>query len=448
MSRRTSRVARALAVGVIALGSTLPGLAQAFGLIRDAEIERTLASMSAPVFSAAGLSPASIDIFIINDPSLNAFVAGGRNVFLHTGLLIQLETPEQLIGVIAHETGHIAGGHLARRMINLRNAQGPALIGLLLGVAAAAAAGSGDAGAAIAMGSQSLITRNLLRFNRAEEAAADQAALDYLARARVSPEGMLQVLEKFRGQEVLSVGNLDPYTLTHPLSTQRVQLIQREVAAAQSRSFPDDPERDYWHARMRAKLEGFLSSPQRVLDKYEDAAETETVLYAKAVAYHRLPDQPRALAAMDRLLALRPNDPFYLELKGQLLFEQARPEEAVTFYRKAVAAAPAEPLLKAGLGRVLLALGTKSADAEALQILESARRDDPGDPSMLRDLAVAYNRAGNDGMAALVTAERLALGGDRKDAALHARRASTILPEGSPGWLRAQDIVALADEKE
>ncbi|MBK0397981.1 M48 family metalloprotease [Limibaculum sp. M0105] len=448
MTRRASRLARLTAAAVIGLGATLPNLAHAFGLIRDAEIERTLADMSAPVFSAAGLSPATIDIYIINDPSLNAFVAGGRNVFLHTGLLVQLGTPEELIGVIAHETGHIAGGHLTRRMINLRNAQGPALIGLLLGIAAAAAAGSGDAGAAIAAGSQSLITRNLLRFNRGEEAAADQAALDYMARARVNPEGMLKVLERFRGQEVLSVGNLDPYTLTHPLSTQRMQLIEREVAESKGRSYPSDPERDYWHGRMRAKLEGFLSNPQRVLDKYENAEETEQVLYAKAVAYHRLPDQAKALAAMDRLLALRPNDPFYLELKGQLLFEQAHPEEAVSYYRKAVAAAPDEPLLKAGLGRVLIALNTKATDAEALKVLESARRDDPGDPSMLRDLAIAYSRAGNDGMAALVTAERFALNGDRKDAALHARRASTILPQGSPGWLRAQDIVALADEKD
>ncbi|MDT8343624.1 MAG: M48 family metalloprotease [Thermohalobaculum sp.] len=445
MTTRATRLLRLAMAGLIAFGSGLPAIAQSFGLIRDAEIERTLASMSAPVFTAAGISPASVDLFIINDPSLNAFVAAGRNIFLHTGLLIQLETPEELIGVIAHETGHITGGHLARRMIQLRNAQGPALIGLLLGIAAGVAAGSSDAGTAIAMGSQSLITRNLLRFSRAEEASADQAALDYMARAQVNPDGMLKVLEKFRGQEVLSVGNLDPYTLTHPLSTQRVQLIQREVAATAGRDFPPDPQRAYWHARMRAKLEGFLQSPQRVIDRYEGAPETETVLYAKAVAYHRMPDPRQALAAMDRLLVLRPDDPFYLELKGQILFEQAQPAEAVGYYRRAVVAAPSEPLLKSGLGRVLLALNTPAASAEALRILESARRDDSGDTAMLRDLAVAYSRAGDQGMATLVTAERLALGGNTKDAALHARRASSILAEGSPGWLRAQDIVALDD---
>ena len=441
MRRPLKRLAGALA---LLAAIVLPLGAGAATLIRDAEIERTLSRMSAPVFSAAGLTPSSIEIYVIADSSLNAFVAGGRNIFLHTGLLTKLDTPEKLVAVIAHETGHIAGGHLARRAITLREAKGPAMLGMLLAVAAGIA-GGGEAGVAVAAGSQQVLMRNMLRYNRAEEAAADQAALDYLARAKVNPKGMLQVLQLFRGQEVLSFGNLDPYTLTHPLSTQRVQLIEREVGAAQARSFPEDPERAYWHARMRAKLEGFLQDPQRVLDRYEGAEESEFVLYAKAVAWHRLPDESRALAAMDRLLARRPQDPFYLELKGQILFERNKPEAAVGYYRRAVSEAPDEPLLKSGLGRVLLALGNASADAEALKVLEEARRLDEADASMLRDLAIAYDRAGNRAMATLATAERFALSGDTEDAALHAERAASILPQGSPGWLRAQDIIALHD---
>jgi predicted Zn-dependent protease len=244
---------------------------------------------------------------------------------------------------------------------------------------------------------------------------------------------------------VLSFGNLDPYTLTHPLSTQREQLITRAVEEARGRSYPADPERDYWHGRMRAKLEGFLDNPERVLDRYEHAEPTETVLYARAVAYHRLPDPPRAIETVDRLIALRPDDPFYIELKGQILHESGRTREAVPLYRRAVALAPQEPLLKAGLGRVLLAQETPEASREALEVLESARRADSGDISLLRDLAVAYDRAGERGMATLLTAERLAVGGDREDAVLLAGRASALLPEGSPGWLRAQDILALAE---
>jgi len=429
------------AVTAAVLGAS-PGLASAMGLIRDAEIERTLKNMSAPIFRAAGYGPDGINIYILNDSSINAFVAGGTNMFLHSGLLITLETPDELLGVIAHETGHIAGGHEARRAINIRNARGPALLGALLAVAAGVA-GSGAAGTAALAGSQSAILRTLLSYNRGEEAAADQAALSYLEQAGDSPEGLLKVLERFRGQEVLSVGNIDPFILTHPLSTERLQLIERRVDEAKTHQFKDDPERDYWHARMRAKLHGFLDNPERVLDELEGEPETEVNLYARTLALYRLPDIKAAMASVDRLMKMRPGDPFYTELKGQFLFETGRPDEAVPLYREAVRLAPGEPLLEAGLGRTLLALNQPKADKEALQVLQKARDRDLGDALALRDLATAYSRAGDDGMAALATAERYALTGRKEDAALFAKRAAAALPVGSPGWLRAQDILAL-----
>ena len=442
LRRFSGYLTAALAALAMAL---LPQAAAAIGLIRDAEIERTLGRMSRPVFQAAGLSPQSIDIYIVNDRDLNAFVAGGSNIFLYSGLLMTLETPEELLGVIAHETGHIAGGHQARRSVNLRDARGPALLGVLAGIAAAAA-GGGQAGAAIAAGSQSAVQRSLLAYNRGEEAAADQAAIDYLLRAGIDPAGLRKVMERFRGQEVLTLGNVDPYVLTHPLSTERMQLIERRTDEAAARSFPDDPERAYWHARMRAKLRGFLESPQRVLDSLAGKPETEETLYAKAVALYRKPDFPAALAAMDRLIAKRPDDPYYTELKGQILFELGRPDEAVPLYRRAAALAPDEPLILAGLGRALLALNRPDSNAEALDILQEARANDLGDAAALHDLATAYSRAGQDGMAALATAERYALTGRTKDAVVIARRAVAVLPEGSPGWLRAQDILALDTE--
>ncbi|MFQ5565044.1 MAG: M48 family metalloprotease [Paracoccaceae bacterium] len=429
--------------GLVALATGLAAQpAAAVGLIRDAEIERTLRSMTAPIFEAAGFPPGGIDLYIINDRSLNAFVANGNNMFLHTGLLQTLETPEELLAVIAHETGHIAGGHQARRQINIRNAKGPALLGLLVGVAAGVA-GGGEAATAVIAGSQSAIQRTLLRYNRGEEAAADQAALDYLARARINPSGMLKLLGRFRGQEVFNLGNVDPFILTHPLSTERMQLIERRVAEASSRQYPADPEREYWHRRMRAKLSGFLDSPERVLNRLAGAPETEEVLYTKAVALYRLPAMSEALAATDRLIALRPGDPFDIELKGQILFETGRAEQAVPLYRQAVRLAPGEPQLEAGLGRALLSLKRPEANAEALAALQDARRRDLADAVALRALATAYSRAGDYGMAELATAERFALTGSVEDAILHARRAAAEMPEGSPGWLRAQDILSL-----
>ena len=253
-------------------------------------------------------------------------------------------------------------------------------------------------------------------------------------------------MRRFRGQEVFNLGNIDPFVLTHPLSTERMQLVERRVAEAAGRQYPANPERAYWHGRMRAKLIGYLDSPERVLNRLEGEPETEQALYTRAVALYRLPAMSEAIAATDRLIALRPDDPFYIELKGQILFETGHPEQAVPLYRQAVRLAPSEPLLEAGLGRALLALGRPEADAEALKVLRNARRRDLADATALRALATAYSRAGDHGMAELATAERYALTGNVNDAMLHARRAAAELPEGSPGWLRAQDILSLKTE--
>jgi len=432
--------------GLAAMAAGLPALpAPAAGLIRDAEIERTLKRMATPIFEAAGFRPDTIDIYILNDNDINAFVANGRNMFLNSGLLMTLETPEELQGVIAHETGHIAGGHEARRAINLRNARGPALLGMLAGIAAGVAGGP-QVGTAVIAGSQSALQRGLMQYSRGEEASADQAALEYLDRAGINPAGLQKVLQRFRGQEVFTIGNIDPFILTHPLSTERMQLIDHHVAETAGHSYSVDPNIAYWHGRMRAKLSGFLDVPTRVLDKLEGKPETEEVLYARAVALYRLPALKEALAAIDRLIALRPADPFYLELKGQVLFETGHAAKAVPLYRQSVKLAPGETLLEAGLGRALLALNKPETDRKALEVLQEARRRDPADADALRNLATAYARAGDQGMASLATAERFALTGDTENAMVQARRAAATLKEGTPGWLRAQDILSLKAE--
>ncbi|MEM0921855.1 MAG: M48 family metalloprotease [Pseudomonadota bacterium] len=412
------------------------------GLVRDAEIERTLRMMTDPLLQAAGLNPSTVKLHMVNDRSLNAFVAGGPNIFLNTGLMIALETPEELQGVIAHEIGHITGGHAARRAIKLRAARGPALLGLLAGIAVGAA-GGGVAGAAVAQGAQGAILRDFLRHNRAEEAAADQAALNYLAGAGIDPAGLQRVFQRFRGQEVFTVGNIDPYAVTHPLSSQRIQLIDRRVAQTDRSALSADPEMTYWHGRTRAKLIGFLDNPERVLRQMEGKPETEEVLYAKAVALHRAPAPREAIAAADRLIAMRPSDPYYIELKGQILYESGQAAAAVPLYRRATVLEPNNALLQSGLGRALLSLEDPAADREALEVLRAARRSDLFDATSLRSLATAYSRAGDIAMATLVTAERHALTGRTEDAVLQARRAEKLLPEGSPSWLRAQDILSL-----
>lgn len=435
------RLAPAALAGLLALG---PGPGSAQGLIRDAEIEGTLRALAEPVFRGGGVSPESIRLFIIADRRLNAFVAGGRNIFLHTGLLMRLSTPAQIQAVLAHELGHINGGHLARRGVELQNASSAMAIGVLLAIAAGAAGGA-DAAAAVLTGSVQLVGRNFLAFSRGEEASADQAAMTYLEAAGIDPTGMLEVLNIFRGQEALAAGRIDPYAQTHPMSVERLMLVERRVAASPWRGREADPALAYRVERMRAKLEGFLERPERVLSKLDPADESEFALIRRAVALHRLPDPAGALRAVDALVAKRPRDPFYVELKAQILLESGRAEESIPFWRRAAELAPREPLIRASLARALLARGDPKLDAEAVKLLEAATRDDPANAGALRDLALGYARTGREGLAALATAERYALATRFADATLHARRAAALLPEGSPGWLRAQDILLVGE---
>jgi predicted Zn-dependent protease len=431
--------ARALIAALLALALTLGAApARALSLIRDAEIERTLGSIADPILRAAGLSPARVNIYIVEDRGLNAFVAGGDNLFLHTGLLARLEGIDELRAVIAHEVGHIAGGHVARRDQALAGARGVAGVGLAL--AAAAAIGSPGAGVAIATGTSQAAQRSALAHSRAEEAGADQAGLRYIATIGADPAAVLRVMKLFRGQEALRVGRQDPYARTHPMWSDRIALLEARVAELPPGAPPSATEA-YWHRRMVAKLDGFLDAPGRTLSRYPEGDGAEHALLARAVAYHRSPDIPRAMAAVDALIASRPDDPYYRELRGQFLLESGHAAPAAESYRGAVALAPDAPLILAGLGRALLNLDDPSADAEARDALARSAAADPANPAVLRDLALAHARLGDEGRAALATAERYALTGEFADAYHSAARAAALLPAGTPAWRQAQDIV-------
>ena len=443
------RFAKAVALAAATFSAfclTAPAaLAQSF--IRDAEIERTLGRLTEPIFEAADLPPDSIDVLILSDPNLNAFVFGGRNMVFNTGLLARLDTPEALMSVIAHETGHITGGHLTRRAVNARNLQGPAAAGLLLAILAGAVAGAPEVGVAGALGTQSALQRSFLAYSRAEEASADQAGATFLEKAGVDPKYALDVLKIFRGQEVFQAGVVDPYALTHPLSRERLSLLEDRAATSAARGGRVSEDLRYWHLRMRAKLAAFLNRPARTLSALEtvENPDHEINVMRRAIALHLLPDPNGALQAVDSLIALRPDDPYYHELKGQILFESGRGVEAIEPYRKAVSLAPGEALILGGLARALLAENDPANDEEALGILEEALRGGAAEPSLLRDAAVAYARRGDEGKAALATAERYALTGQPQLALRHTKRALDQLPVGSPGWLKADDIRAVAE---
>jgi predicted Zn-dependent protease len=441
-----SNTLRKAGFGLVALAALVAAQtpAQAAGAgIRDAEIERLLRRFSDPIFKAGGLDPKAVKIYILNDPSLNAFVSGGQNVFIHTGMIMTVDTPNELKGVIAHETGHITGGHLARGPEAYAKAEIPMLVGMLAGVAAIAA-GVPDLGMALLIGSQSVAQREVLAYSRTQESAADQAGMKFMNATGQSPRGMMMVFDRFADQEALSGYRQDPFIRSHPLSRDRISAMQSLVEESPFREKKDSTTDLADYELMRAKLRGFIETPEVVLRRYPASDRSAPARYARAAAYFRGAQLDRALPEIDSLIAERPAYAYYWELKGQILLESSRAKDSVAPYRKAVELAPDEPLIRASLGAALLATEDDSLIPEAKKHLKAALKDEPDNGMAWFYLSLAYGETGDEGLAALATAERYYTLGGYGQAVGFAQRAAAKLKEGTNDWQRANDIVAIA----
>lgn len=434
-----ARVVTLLTALALVISSTA---AQAVSLLRDPDIEHALQRMAAPVLYAAGLG-GNIKILMVDDQRLNAFVIDHGHIFINSGMIMRMNTPEMLQSVIAHEAAHIANGHIARRMANLDSARTTAGLGLALGLAAAAVSGRGDVGAALAFGAQSSALRQFLAHTRAEESSADQSGIRYLARAGIDPSGTLAVHRLFEGQELLAASRQDPYMRTHPLTRDRLRAAEGFVAAYAGNAKPN-PELDYWYDRARGKTTAFIRPTKWTLSRYQESKAEDVRHMRLAVAYHRQQNTAKALSHIDQALAARPDDAYYYELKAQILLESRQFQNAVTAYKKADELAPGNALILGGLGRALL---TVNRPKEALQYLEAARARDFRDARVLRDLGSAYAQTNQHGMASLLAAERYALANRLDDAEIHARRAMARLPQGSSAFNRADDIARAAKRR-
>lgn len=421
-------------------------------LIRDAEIEGLMRLYTKPIFQAAGLSPGVVKVYLINDQSINAFVAGGQRIFINTGLLTQAKTPNEVIGVLAHETGHIAGGHLARMGQELDRQSTTVIIGMLLGAAAMAggmATGEGDAmraGQGIMSGSGTLAQRMVLNYARAMESSADQAALKFLNATGQSAAGMLTLFQKLANQSIASAQFVDPYVLSHPMPFERIRNL--EVAAKASPYFnkKDSPELVMRHQLMQAKLTGFLT-PYLVFQKYPTSDTSMPARYARAIVMFRQGDTRNALPVIDSLIADLPKNPYFWELKGQALLEGGNPAKAIAPLTQAVKLLPSNGLIKIMLAQALIGTETPANAQTALRNLREAARSENDVPSVYKLTAMAYGQLGDIPRAELATAEAAYLQGDRKLAIEKAQIASKTFKRGSPEWLRANDILNYTRKK-
>jgi predicted Zn-dependent protease len=411
-------------------------------VLRDSETELLFRDMSKPLIAAAGLDRKT-DVVLLQDPEINAFVATGQTVYIQTGLLLASDNVNQLQGVIAHELGHVAGGHAIRIQDGDKEASNISLATMVLG-ALAMAAGAGDAAMGIMMAGQRAALGRFLAFTRTQESSADSAGARYLSAAGISGKGSLEFFKKLQNQEYrLAIKQEGSYDRTHPLSSERIAALLDVYQRDPAWNRPPDPALEARFQRIKAKLLGFVN-PRLAIDRYPESDRSIPAHYARAYAYHVGAYPQKALSEADALLKMTPNDPFFLELKGQILLESGRPADAIAPLREATARAGDQPLIASMLGHALIATEKREHFVEAKQVLKAAVNRDNQNPFAWYQLGIIYDREGDLARAALATAERNNLEGNPKQALASAEMALKGIPSGSPDYLRAQDIAMVS----
>ena len=412
-------------------------------IIRDTEIEEILHQDADPIFLAAGIDPKNVKIILIGTREINAETGAGPVIAINTGLIQETKNPNELIGVIAHETGHAAGGHIARSDEGMKGPLRTFLLTMGLGILAAAA-GAPDAGAALMANANYFATLDYLGYSREQEARADQAAATYLEKAGESGRGLVDFFDKFRYEEVFDHAHQYPFFQSHPLSSDRIEALRVRVEKLPHFATADTPEAIDRHKLMVAKLKAFMNPPYQTLVEYPETDTSFIARYARAIAYHKEEEPERALKVVDGLIADQPNNPYIWELKGQILFESGKIKESEAPYRKSVELKPGAPLLRVNLGQTLVAEEDKTKLDDAVVQLKRALDLENDNAFAWEILARAYDSKGDPGMARLATAEQDFALGQLKDARVFAMRAREMLPKDTPQWRRATDIVLVS----
>src|SRR5471032_1211941 len=418
-------------------------------VIRDAEAEQLLRDYTRPILRSAGLEKQNIQVVIIKESVFNAFVADGRRIFVNYGALLQSETPNQIIGVLAHETGHLAGGHLAKLRQQLAQAQTQMIIAMLLGVGAlVAGAKSGNsnggltnAGAAAVAAPQEVIRRTLLSYQRQQEENADRAGVKFLTATGQSAKGMYDTFKRFSDESLFAAHGADPYVQSHPMPVERVAALEELARSSPYWDKKDDPALQARHDMMRAKISAFMERQDTVYRRYPLSDNGLPARYARAITTYLHGDLRSALAQIDGLIAQQPNNPYFYELRGQALLEGGKPVEAIAPLRKAVQLSSNAPLIEMLLGQALVASDNKAYADEAIAILRAVVGRETEAPMGYTQLAMAYGRKGDYAQADLASAQAAFLRGDNKTARDLASRAKTRFAVGTPGWVKADDII-------
>ena len=421
--------------------------ADSISFIRDTEIENTVRVYVRPVFEAAGLDSAAVKVYVVKNDALNAFVAGGQNIFLHTGTLRKAKLPEEVMGVIAHEAGHITGGHLSHMHNNLEQARLTNLAALALGLPLAILSGRADIGLAASSLGSHVATRDYLKYSRENEQAADQAAISYLEKAEVNPQGMLTFMRRLNQTARLYQGSSpNPYAQTHPLTADRVRFLNDSVARSAHRGRRLPAYFYNLHERMQSKLDAYIEPPENYLRDHPKNQGSLSDRYGRPMALLRLARHDQALEEINGLIENYPDDPFFVEFKGDILLDKGDLLNAEAAYKAVLDKLPWAALVQINMARVLLAQKTPEKDEVALAHLNNAKLYEPDNKRMWRLFATAYARLGDKGMLALSLAESEIRSRNAKEAKRHAQAALNHLPQTGGAALRARDIINQASQ--
>ncbi|WP_445222024.1 M48 family metalloprotease [Bradyrhizobium sp. Pa8] len=455
LRKKASSLTAVVTAAAIALLPMPAAHAQAKGppILRDTETEQLLREYTRPILRVAGLEKQNIQMVIINEGSFNAFVADGRRIFVNYGAILQSETPNQIIGVLAHETGHLAGGHLSKLREQLANAQTQMIIAMLLGAGAIAVGstrgsnstgnnGLANAGVAAIAGPQEMIRRTLLSYQRQQEENADRAGVKFLTATQQSPKGMYETFKRFTSESLFAARGADPYLQSHPMPAERVASLQEFASSSPYWDKKDDPALQLRHDMVRAKISAFMERPETVYRRYPQTNDSMPARYARAISTYLHGDLRSALAQIDALIQVQPNNPYFYEVRGQALLEGGKPAEAIPALRKAVQLSNSAPLIEMLLGQALVGSDNKAYTDDAVRILRAAVAREPEAALGYMQLAMAYGRKGDYAEADLASAQAAYLRGDNKTARELATRAKTRFAVGTPGWVKADDIVA------
>lgn len=449
MKSPIARFARLFMAGLLlALSVAPPALAQGQDdsgpqILRDTETEALFKDMSRPLIIAGKLDPHSVNVVLLNDPEINAFVSQGQTVYLQTGLIEAADNINEVQGVVAHELGHVIAGDSIRGEQGAKQATGISILSLVLG-AIAIAAGAGEAGAGIMQAGQRAAIGEMMAFTRVQESTADATGARLLTQSGVSGKGLLDFFGKLQNLEYrLAIYSKDSFDRDHPLSAERIDALSQTLKASPAWGKPTDPALEARFQRVKAKLLGYIDPRQAIL-RYPESDQSVPAHYARAYAYHLGGYPDKAVAESDALLAIDPHDPYFLELKGQILLEQGRPKDAIPVLREAVRRSGEAPMIAAMLGHALVATEDSTNFAEAKQILKVAVNKDNEDPFAWYQLGIIYDQEGDIARASLATAERSNLEGNSRMALTSAETAMQGIPQGTPDWLRAQDIAMVS----